>query len=74
MHRTDVRPRLAVGGRRDQLELGVPGDQAQQLTARVATGSRYRDPDSHAYLRMTMQKNVSTPTAGSNQETAHPAC
>ncbi|GIF39993.1 hypothetical protein Axi01nite_43040 [Actinoplanes xinjiangensis] len=74
MHRADRGAGLAVRGRRDEVELGVPGDQAQQLTTRVATGSRYRDPDSHAYLRMTMQKNVSTPTRRSNHERAHPAC
>ena len=35
---------------------GCAGDEAEQLAARVPTGPRDRNPDSHTNLRMTMQK------------------
>ncbi|GAA2699529.1 hypothetical protein Apa02nite_041390 [Actinoplanes palleronii] len=51
---------MTVRGRRDQVELRVPGQQAQQLPAGIPTGPGHRDPDSHTHLRMTMQRTVST--------------
>jgi hypothetical protein len=46
----------AVRGRRDQVELGVPRDQAEQLAAGVAARPGHRDPDTHQTLRISMQR------------------
>ena len=48
---------------RPDLEVRVPGDQAEQLTARISTGPRDGDSDSHTNLRMTMQRTVTTGSA-----------
>jgi hypothetical protein len=48
--RVDFRDRLAGAARagdRADLEVGVPGEQPQQLAARVAAGARHRDPYAH---------------------------
>src|SRR5579863_5782947 len=48
--RVDFRDRLAGAGRsgdRADLEVGVPGEQPQQLAARVAAGARHGDPYAH---------------------------
>ena len=40
-------PRVAVGGDGGDLQVRMRGDQPQQLTTGVATGSRDRDLDAH---------------------------
>jgi hypothetical protein len=57
---------LRVCRRGDQVELRVPGDQAQQLPTGVPARPGDRHPDAHTNLRMTMQRTVSTPAAGGN--------
>ena len=55
-HRAQVRvqiadplPGIALRGDGDDLEVGVPRDQAQQLPARVAAGTGDGDPRTHVH-------------------------
>ena len=61
-------PGAARSGDRADLEVGVPGEQPQQLAARVAAGARHRDPYAHdqpprflkkyAFYCMNMQHEI----------------
>src|SRR4051812_36795275 len=63
--------RMCRGG--DEVEVGMAGDQAQQLASGVPARSGDGDPNSHTNLRMTMQMTVSKCAWGSNYE-LHCAC
>ena len=48
VHLGDGRPALLWRGHRAQLQVGMPGQQPQQLASRVSARARHRDPRAHA--------------------------